>query len=194
MNPGEHVLAGPDIAADQRDVRLAAATTAQATWGTSLGSLTLDTERLTVAYSSQGGIEIEQVANSCAQIHPASQHAPIEEIPSVGVRALASKLMMEAGLSPGIAEPVGVGVVVAIITYASLIIGELVPKQIALRDPGLAPELEFAGVNPAQRERIVQRQRVTGHAPRADVRAARQTAPAARGRLRRIPAARQAAA
>ncbi|TIW76525.1 MAG: DUF21 domain-containing protein, partial [Mesorhizobium sp.] len=28
-----------------------------------------------------------------------------------------------------------VGIVVAIITYASLIIGELVPKQIALRDP-----------------------------------------------------------
>src|SRR3989337_1285913 len=38
-------------------------------------------------------------------------------------------------LSPGIAHPLGVGVVVAIITYGSLIIGELVPKQIALRDP-----------------------------------------------------------
>src|SRR5829696_7911113 len=33
----------------------------------------------------------------------------------------------EAGLSPGVAEPVGVGIVVAVITYASLIIGELVP-------------------------------------------------------------------
>ena len=32
----------------------------------------------------------------------ASQQAPIEEIPSVGDRALASKLMMEAGLSPNV--------------------------------------------------------------------------------------------
>jgi len=39
------------------------------------------------------------------------------------------------GLPHGIAEPAGVGLVVAGITYASLIIGELVPKQIALRDP-----------------------------------------------------------
>ena len=35
------------------------------------------------------------------------------------------------------ADAVGVGVVVTVITYASLIIGELVPKQIALRDPEL---------------------------------------------------------
>ena len=33
------------------------------------------------------------------------------------------------------ADAFGVGIVVAIITYASLIIGELVPKQIALRNP-----------------------------------------------------------
>lgn len=33
------------------------------------------------------------------------------------------------------ADAVGVGLVVGIITYASLIVGELVPKQIALRDP-----------------------------------------------------------
>jgi putative hemolysin len=39
------------------------------------------------------------------------------------------------GISAGIAEAAGVGVVVAAITYASLIIGELVPKQIALRNP-----------------------------------------------------------
>ena len=38
------------------------------------------------------------------------------------------------GVDPGIAMPVGVGIVVIIITYLSLIIGELVPKQIALRD------------------------------------------------------------
>jgi putative hemolysin len=39
------------------------------------------------------------------------------------------------GLSSRIAEPLGVGLVVAAITYASLIVGELVPKQIALRNP-----------------------------------------------------------
>jgi putative hemolysin len=39
------------------------------------------------------------------------------------------------GVHENIANPVGVGIVVAVITYASLIIGELVPKQIALRDP-----------------------------------------------------------
>lgn len=39
-----------------------------------------------------------------------------------------------AGIDPTIAMPLGVGVVVIIITYLSLIIGELVPKQIALRD------------------------------------------------------------
>ena len=39
------------------------------------------------------------------------------------------------GIPAGIADATGVGVVVAVITYASLIIGELVPKQIALRNP-----------------------------------------------------------
>jgi putative hemolysin len=43
--------------------------------------------------------------------------------------------LIASGLSEGIAHPLGVGIVVAIITYASLIVGELVPKQIALRDP-----------------------------------------------------------
>jgi putative hemolysin len=38
------------------------------------------------------------------------------------------------GVPDGVADWLGVGVVVALITYASLIIGELVPKQIALRD------------------------------------------------------------
>jgi len=40
-----------------------------------------------------------------------------------------------AGLAERYADPAGVGIVVAIITYGSLIIGELVPKQIALRNP-----------------------------------------------------------
>jgi putative hemolysin len=39
------------------------------------------------------------------------------------------------GLPSGIAEAVGAGLVVAVITYFSLVIGELVPKQIALRNP-----------------------------------------------------------
>jgi putative hemolysin len=39
------------------------------------------------------------------------------------------------GLRPELAETLGVGSVVVLITYLSLIIGELVPKQIALRDP-----------------------------------------------------------
>jgi putative hemolysin len=46
-----------------------------------------------------------------------------------------SQGLIASGMSPGIAHPLGVGVVVAIITYGSLIVGELVPKQIALRDP-----------------------------------------------------------
>jgi putative hemolysin len=43
--------------------------------------------------------------------------------------------LQEQGLSTGLAEALGVGSVVVAITYLSLIIGELVPKQIALRDP-----------------------------------------------------------
>jgi putative hemolysin len=42
---------------------------------------------------------------------------------------------VQLGLRSGIAEAVGVGLVVAVITYFSLVIGELVPKQIALRNP-----------------------------------------------------------
>src|SRR5262245_48165354 len=38
------------------------------------------------------------------------------------------------GMNPTWAEPLGLGVVVATITYLSLIIGELVPKQLALRN------------------------------------------------------------
>jgi putative hemolysin len=42
--------------------------------------------------------------------------------------------LMGAGINPTVAAPLGVGIVVIIITYLSLIVGELVPKQIALRD------------------------------------------------------------
>jgi len=43
--------------------------------------------------------------------------------------------LAESGVPAGLAGTLGVGSVVALITYASLIIGELVPKQIALRNP-----------------------------------------------------------
>ena len=39
------------------------------------------------------------------------------------------------GFSQSVSDTLGVGAVVVIITYLSLILGELVPKQIALRDP-----------------------------------------------------------
>jgi putative hemolysin len=39
------------------------------------------------------------------------------------------------GMPARFADVIGVGTVVTLITYASLIVGELVPKQIALRDP-----------------------------------------------------------
>lgn len=49
-----------------------------------------------------------------------------------------------AGMPLAVAQPVGVGFVVVAITYMSLIVGELVPKQIALR----APEQVAARVAP----------------------------------------------
>lgn len=46
-----------------------------------------------------------------------------------------SAWLLEAGVGPGAAEILGFGLVVTLITYATLIVGELVPKQVALRDP-----------------------------------------------------------
>jgi putative hemolysin len=46
-----------------------------------------------------------------------------------------AQLFASVGSPAGAAEAAGVGLVVAAITYASLIVGELVPKQIALRNP-----------------------------------------------------------
>jgi len=43
--------------------------------------------------------------------------------------------LVTQGLSQNIADWLGVGTVVVVITYMSLIIGELVPKQVALRNP-----------------------------------------------------------
>jgi putative hemolysin len=46
-----------------------------------------------------------------------------------------AQFLASTGIRDTVADPLGVGIVVAIITYFSLIVGELVPKQIALRDP-----------------------------------------------------------
>src|SRR6185312_14392154 len=46
-----------------------------------------------------------------------------------------SVFLESLGVSDRVADPTGVGIVVALITHFSLIAGELVPKQIALRDP-----------------------------------------------------------
>ncbi|MHC5233453.1 hemolysin family protein [Brucella sp. LJL56] len=43
--------------------------------------------------------------------------------------------LLGQGFSPALADALGVGSVVVVITYLSLIVGELVPKQIALREP-----------------------------------------------------------
>ena len=39
------------------------------------------------------------------------------------------------GLSQAVADVLGVGLVVTVITYATPVVGELVAKQVALRDP-----------------------------------------------------------
>jgi putative hemolysin len=56
-----------------------------------------------------------------------------------------SSFLADIGIPGFVADPAGVIVVVALITYASLIVGELVPKQIALRNP----ERVAASVAPA---------------------------------------------
>ena len=43
--------------------------------------------------------------------------------------------LMTQGLPEHIAEPLGFSLVIGLITYLSLIVGELVPKQVALRNP-----------------------------------------------------------
>jgi putative hemolysin len=59
---------------------------------------------------------------------------------TLGVRLAGT--LMAAGMTEDIAEPLGIGLVVALITYFSLVVGELVPKQIALRDPeGVAAQM-----------------------------------------------------
>ncbi len=68
---------------------------------------------------------------------------------TLGVRL--AGVMTAAGMSPALAQTLGVGGVVVAITYLSLIFGELVPKQIALRAPEavatrIAPLLNFIAI------------------------------------------------
>jgi putative hemolysin len=51
------------------------------------------------------------------------------------VGAQLSDVLVQAGMANGLAQAIGVGSVVAVITYVSLIFGELVPKQFALSNP-----------------------------------------------------------
>jgi putative hemolysin len=46
-----------------------------------------------------------------------------------------TEFLASIGLPSAAADIIGVGIVVTLITYATLIVGELVPKQVALRDP-----------------------------------------------------------
>lgn len=46
-----------------------------------------------------------------------------------------TELLAARGVPPAWADPIGFGVVVAFVTYLSVVIGELVPKQLALRSP-----------------------------------------------------------
>ncbi|GAA0777227.1 HlyC/CorC family transporter [Roseibium denhamense] len=52
---------------------------------------------------------------------------------TLGLRV--ATMLESSGLSAGLAQPLGVGSVVVVVTYLSLVIGELVPKQIALSNP-----------------------------------------------------------
>lgn len=61
---------------------------------------------------------------------------------TLGARLAAA--LVEGGMTPAMANTVAVGGVVVAITYLSLIVGELVPKQIALR----APEAVAARIAP----------------------------------------------
>jgi putative hemolysin len=52
---------------------------------------------------------------------------------TLGLRAATG--LQEAGLGAALAQPLGVGSVVVVVTYLSLVVGELVPKQVALSNP-----------------------------------------------------------
>ena len=61
---------------------------------------------------------------------------------------VAERLTFWAGIKPELAHDIGLSIVIVVITYVSLIIGELVPKQFALRSPeaiacAVAPAMEL---------------------------------------------------
>lgn len=45
------------------------------------------------------------------------------------------EILLAAGVSAWLAAPLGYGIVITLITYLSVVVGELVPKQVALRNP-----------------------------------------------------------
>ena len=51
------------------------------------------------------------------------------------LKAELSALLVKVGLSPSVAGTLALLLVVAVITYFTLVLGELVPKRIALNDP-----------------------------------------------------------
>ncbi|WP_162559412.1 hemolysin family protein [Microvirga sp. 17 mud 1-3] len=46
-----------------------------------------------------------------------------------------TEILAANGVPQGAAEPLGYGIVIGLITYFSIVVGELVPKQLALRNP-----------------------------------------------------------
>ncbi|MCB8820336.1 hemolysin family protein [Microvirga rosea] len=46
-----------------------------------------------------------------------------------------TEILAANGVPQGAAEPLGYGIVISLITYFSIVVGELVPKQLALRNP-----------------------------------------------------------
>ncbi|MGO4574062.1 hemolysin family protein [Microvirga sp. 2TAF3] len=46
-----------------------------------------------------------------------------------------TEILVSEGIPRGVAEPLGYGIVIGLITYFSIVVGELVPKQLALRHP-----------------------------------------------------------
>ena len=62
-----------------------------------------------------------------------------------------ARWLEEAGAPDQYAEIIGIGIVVVLITYLSVVIGELVPKQIALRNPERFAVLVAPAMNLASR-------------------------------------------